>query len=217
MTMVCVFKLLHFCKQLSKVNQNSKCKKMKAIQVFVIIIFISFAMAIDEPWNVDWSQVMMREDEPGFWDNRDIRPNKVLKRFNRGGRIVGGWEVKENEHPYQAGLLHAVGSSTFLCGGSILSASVILTAAHCPEGTDSTQVIVGAHRLMTLERTQQRININRAQYRLHPQYNPRNLNNDIAILLLPYAVEYTQFVQAINIPRADELQRDFVDSNATVR
>lgn len=47
------------------------------------------------------------------------------------------------------------------------------------------------------EANQQRRTVTPAGIRLHPQYTPSNLNNDIAILIVPTALTFNQFVQPI--------------------
>ena len=89
---------------------------------------------------------------------------------------------------------------TGLCGGSVISATVVLTAAHCPIGSSSTQVILGAHQLTANEANQQRRTVPSARYRLHASYNPSNLNNDIATLILATAVTANQFVRWSILP-----------------
>ena len=47
------------------------------------------------------------------------------------GRIVGGSEAAANQFPYQAALFpHTLGGKIF-CGGSIISAYHLISAAHC--------------------------------------------------------------------------------------
>jgi chymotrypsin len=108
--------------------------------------------------------------------------------------------VTPHTHPYQAGLLMSFSGGTGLCGGSVISPTVVLTAAHCPIGSSSTQVILGAHTLTANEATQQRRTVSSAGYRLHQSYNPSNLNNDIATLILPNAVAATAQVQWSVLP-----------------
>lgn len=190
---------------------------MKTIQVFVMAIIASLALA-----EVDWSQVKIREEAPGFWDNRLFKP-KMITRHNfhssSDGRIVGGWEVQPNEIPHQAGLLMEMGAGVYLCGGSIITPSTVLTAAHCTEDTTRTQVRLGAHRLSSDdEPTQQRFLVERSGYRFHPLYNWRTFNNDVCILLLPASIKYTPQVQHIELPRSIELQQNLFDGKVgTVR
>jgi secreted trypsin-like serine protease len=119
--------------------------------------------------------------------------------------------------PFQAALLMVIGENTYLCGGSIIRENVVLTAAHCPEGTERTYVVVGAHRLGAAEESQQRITVTRSGYRPHPLYNPRNFNNDIFLFLLPTPIEFNSFVQPIALPRSETLMaQDFSGETARV-
>lgn len=191
-------------------------RKMKTIQILTIAILVSCNFA-DEAWIVDWSKVQMK---PSSLKNRWSKPKLTRLENDKKNRIVGGSEVTPNVHPYQVGLLLGIPNTEryFLCGGSILNDRTILTAAHCTEGTDRVQVILGAHNITsTTESTQQRINANSSQYRCHFAYNPWNLNNDICIILLDQKIVFNDFVQPIELPRAAHLrERSFVTELATV-
>ena len=45
----------------------------------------------------------------------------------RGNRIVGGQDAAEREYPWMVSL----GASRGYCGGALISASKVVTAAHC--------------------------------------------------------------------------------------
>ena len=172
------------------------------MKLFFVALFSSWALlafADEENWNVDWSKVVPIIDIPGFWDGREIKPIVYPVDQSRTGRIVGGEVVVPGTHPYQAGLLISLPGGTGLCGGSIVAPRAILTAAHCPIGSSSTQVVLGAHQITTLEDGQQRMNVAPAQYRIHPSYNPSTLNNDIAILITPFTIVYTARRQPITM------------------
>ena len=182
--------------------------KTKLLVVATFTLLAVSAFADEENWEIDWSTVIPRTQAPGyvlliielninlmflafyelsFWDNRLLKPASAPSR-QRIGRIVGGVIVQPNSHPYQVGLLQRVNILiTTLCGGSLLTTRSVLTAAHCPENTQSTQAILGAHVLNANEPNQQRQTIQATGYRFHPQYNTQTLENDIAILILPSA------------------------------
>merc|ERR1719458_1774390 len=61
------------------------------------------------------------------------------------GRIVGGQEAEEHEYPWQVGLVSRNGRSPW-CGGTLISSTHVLTAAHCTQtDASSIRVILGEH------------------------------------------------------------------------
>lgn len=178
------YKSSSFPKELHKFVLNSTKMKLIVVAIFALLAVSANAMPVEGDWDViDWSKVVPVTEMPGFWDGREIQPAFIPG--DRAGRIVGGAIVTPHAHPYQAGLLMQFGGGTGLCGGSIISTRTILTAAHCPIGSSSTQVILGAHQLTALEGTQHRQTSPSSTYRIHGSYNPSNLNNDIATIQLP--------------------------------
>jgi hypothetical protein len=159
---------------------------MKLLLIAVVLFATSALAEYEVDWdNIDWSTVVPREDEPGFWDkvDPDLRPKPVGPRYR--GRIRGGAEVVPHSHPYAVNILSSTGSGSFTCGASIISRRSILTAAHCPINTISTLAIAGAHNRQIVEPTQQRLSVPSASYRLHPSFNPSTLANDIGLLIMP--------------------------------
>jgi chymotrypsin len=69
-----------------------------------------------------------------------------------------------------------------------------------PEGSQSTQVVLGAHQLTANEPNQQRQTVPQSGYRIHAQYAPSTLANDVAILILPNAAVFNAFVQPTVLP-----------------
>jgi len=190
--------------------------KLLVAAIFAVLAVSAFA---EDDWdNIDWSKVLPVTDMPGFWDGREIRPAFYPGDMTRTGRIVGGAIVTPGAHPYQAGLLMAFGGGTGLCGGSLVTARTILTAAHCPIGSSSTQVILGAHTLQATEASQVRRTVTNtgSNYRLHGSYNPSNLNNDIAMLIMPTpAIGMTARIQISALPPAGNSET-FAGVTATV-
>ncbi|KAJ8913218.1 hypothetical protein NQ315_016161 [Exocentrus adspersus] len=110
-----------------------------------------------------------------------------------GTRIIGGDEVVPTSVPYQAAVLL---NGTFVCGGSLISTKVVLTAGHCAVAAVFAVVVLGAHDLRTIESTQQRFNT--SDILVHENYT-EFLENDVALVLLPEAAQLTTSVQIVEL------------------
>jgi trypsin len=105
-------------------------------------------------------------------------------------RIIGGQEAAINRYPYLAALYStAVDKTHPICGGMLIHANVILTAAHCIELVDA--VLLGAHDLSTAEvfalgsePNKELHMIGDSQKITHPEYNEVNLKADFALIIL---------------------------------
>jgi len=189
------------------------------MKFLILAIFVAVASAAEnydgpEYAPFDASTIIPVQDMPGFWEGRDF-PAAFTDPIARNRRIVGGVEVVPHSHPYQVALHITFGGGTGLCGGSVLTTRSALTAAHCPIGSSSTLVIAGAHNRNVVEPNQQRRTVTSANYRIHAQYNPSNLNNDIAILITPTpAFTFNAFVTATRRPAGAQLQELFVGDQA---
>lgn len=61
-------------------------------------------------------------------------PAAKLRDLLPESRIVGGSLASAGQFPYQVGLSLSDGKSSWWCGGSIIAANWIITAAHCTDG-----------------------------------------------------------------------------------
>nr|CAD7435457.1 unnamed protein product [Timema monikensis] len=101
-------------------------------------------------------------------------------------RIIGGASAARGQFPWQAYLI--LGGSG-LCGGSIISSTWILTAAHCLQGFDTFSVTLGA-----TSRAVPQIGSHTQVSRLaiiHAQYSGIFIRNDIGLIRLDSAVAFS--------------------------
>ena len=84
------------------------------------------------------------------------------------------------------------------CGGTLISSTHVLTAAHCTDGETprSMRVILGEHNIADSEFN--RVDV--AEIINHPNYNSRTVNNDYAILRLANPVTFTNEVSPACLP-----------------
>ena len=110
-------------------------------------------------------------------------------------RIVGG-ETAASATWGWAVSLHISGG--YLCGGSIISNSWVITAAHCVDGVAPSEITIYAGSTRRWVGTQTRIV---SQVIVHSNYNPSSYVNDIALLRLASALNMSDpYVSAICLP-----------------
>jgi len=112
--------------------------------------------------------------------------------------IVGGEEAVPHSIPWQVSLRRERDDFHF-CGGSVLSANAIVTAAHCTEIWDSpgeVQIVAGGHNNAKPDGLEQRRNV--AKLTVHEDY--ASLKNDIAIWELTEPLLLDERVQPVPMP-----------------
>ena len=122
----------------------------------------------------------------------------------RHNRIIGGQDTEVNEYPWQV----LIGG----CGGSIISRSHILTAAHCmfwdraqtwPKEFSDITVVTGEHDTTDSNKTEHTI----LRYDNHPEYktgyrrySSRTENYDISIITLSSPLTFSPIASPVCLP-----------------
>ncbi|EDW47400.1 GM21283 [Drosophila sechellia] len=120
------------------------------------------------------------------------------------GRIVGGTATTISSFPWQISLQR---SGSHSCGGSIYSANIIVTAAHCLQRSSSRAGHCLHERSVTLMKVRvgaQNHNyggtlVPVAAYKVHEQFDSRFLHYDIAVLRLSTPLTFGLSTRAINL------------------
>ncbi|XP_060800743.1 trypsin 5G1-like [Amyelois transitella] len=117
------------------------------------------------------------------------------------GKIVGGQEVTINEYPYQVYLLIQIGINYYACGGSIISANYVLTAAHCLVGATRVHVRAGSTDSDSGGKM-----YSSSIYTIHPKYNRQTSDYDIGVikLLRKMTLDGTT-TKAVQLPSSDTM------------
>merc|ERR1719367_729253 len=113
------------------------------------------------------------------------------------GRIVGGQETEQHEYPWQVGLVTPNGRTPW-CGGTLISSTHVLTAAHCldDDWQKDIRVILGEHNIADNEYN--RVDV--AEIMIHPKYRKWTTNNDHGIIRLANPVNFTNEVSPACLP-----------------
>ncbi|EDO37084.1 predicted protein [Nematostella vectensis] len=112
--------------------------------------------------------------------------------------VIGGVNAQSGAWPWQIALER---SGSFICGGSLVSPTWVVTAAHCIAGsshTPSYKVVTGEHIRNSPEGTEQTHDVKRII--THPTYNSPQLSNDIALIELSSPVPLSDRVNPVCLP-----------------
>nr|DAA64580.1 TPA_exp: chymotrypsin 5 [Locusta migratoria] len=128
-----------------------------------------------------------------------------------GGRIVGGSAASRGQFPHQAAVIM---DDSYLCGGSLISTSVVLTAGHCASGFSTWAVSLGGNRRSGSE--DGRITITTRSATVHSGYSSVTLTNDVAVIFLGTNVDLTTYIQLVNLPSRSQAGNTFEGQSVTV-
>ncbi|XP_068280844.1 LOW QUALITY PROTEIN: transmembrane protease serine 9-like [Nyctibius grandis] len=107
-------------------------------------------------------------------------------------RIIGGRPCSIKQRPFQVALIKR---GQILCGGSLIDAQWVLTAAHCRQPINAVQVLIGTDTLRDRTGVVRLV----SRFVVHPQYNPRKNDNDFMLLRLNKPVEFNDNIKKIRI------------------
>ncbi|KAJ8719647.1 hypothetical protein PYW08_011822 [Mythimna loreyi] len=135
---------------------------------------------------------------------QNLENNQVVQ-----NKIVGGQVTDITETPYLAGVIvQILPIFTSVCGATLISSTRLLTAAHCQyDGVFTAQhftVVLGSNTLF-----RGGLRIVTSNVVVHPEWNPSNLANDIAVIRVD-TVTYSNTIRPISLPLGNEINDDFV-------
>lgn len=125
------------------------------------------------------------------------------------GRIINGEPAAVNQFPWHA-TIQTIPANT-ICGGSLISSTFVLTSANCVRLATSVTIGLGSITIgaPTVSLTSNII-------RMHPQFNPQNINNDVALIQLPLQVGPTISIQIIQLARRVHVGQELINTVGTI-
>merc|ERR1711935_530237 len=126
-------------------------------------------------------------------------PSWMKSAFSSTDRIVGGANAGSTI-PWQVSLRNSASGDDHFCGGTILDANTVLSAAHCfHNGHQGVVAVAGAHK-RSVNTGVQTSTISKSIYNQDAKYNKENMDNDIIILKLTTALKFNENVQPACLP-----------------
>ncbi|XP_034828236.1 collagenase-like [Maniola hyperantus] len=163
----------------------------------ILVVLSLVAVAVSQPIEEDVATTFNYHEHTGVHELARIKAIEDAIDFD-GSRIVGGGPANLGQYPFLGGLIITLADGRqSVCGSSLLTNTRSVTAAHCWfDGRNQARtftVTLGTVRLFT---GGTRINTNNV--RMHPNWNPRNAQNDVAIIHIPH-VGYTNNIRNVNL------------------
>ncbi|XP_026053156.1 elastase-1-like [Carassius auratus] len=121
-------------------------------------------------------------------------------------RVVGGEVAQPNSWPWQISLQYLSGGSYYhTCGGSLIRANWVMTAAHCVDTSRTWRVVLGDHNLNTNEGREQYMSVSNVY--IHPNWNSNNVASgyDIALLRLSSSATLNSYVKLATLPPSGQV------------
>ncbi|XP_050550406.1 brachyurin-like [Spodoptera frugiperda] len=138
---------------------------------------------------------------------------RVAEEEASASRIVGGQASSLGQFPYQAGLLADFSLGQGVCGGSLIKANSVLTAAHCWfDGQNQAwrfTVVLGSIRLFSGGTRVLSSNVV-----MHGSWTPNLIRNDVAVIKLSSNVALSDTIAVIALPSGSQLNENFAGENA---
>jgi Trypsin len=140
------------------------------MKLFIVLACLAGALAFEfDPKEIDHENLIpVYETVEWKAANPDmVKQVESLKPYKhpRNGRIWGGRLANPGELPYQVGIVVLLSRQAF-CGGSIVSANFVLSAAGCFPGDPNAVVEIGSVDRNTVPEF-----INAAEKILHPAFD----------------------------------------------
>ncbi|XP_065090119.1 trypsin alpha-3-like [Ochlerotatus camptorhynchus] len=115
-------------------------------------------------------------------------------------KIVGGHPIGIEQVPYQVSVqIKTRSSQRHICGGAIISADKVLTAAHCISDKGKYAVRAGSSNHNDGGQL-----VNVADYHIHPEFSNYHLTNDIGMLRLEISLYFSRTVSLISLAYSEQ-------------
>lgn len=144
------------------------------------------------------------------------QPQKTYNKFQSCGKrqlyhselISNGQAAKAGDWPFHATIFHtSIRTFQYKCGGTVISNSLILTAAHCilENGNqiipERVKVHLGRGNLGNFDMNSQEFEV--FEIMCHEEFNRGTVRHDIALLKLATSIAFTTFIQPACLPELE--------------
>ena len=129
---------------------------------------------------------------------------------------MGGDDTQFGGHPWQVAVIkQSFLSKRISCGGALISDRWVITAGHCVYNTplSKLRIRLGEWNVRAQDEPLPHEDFEVEETAVHPDYNPANFRNDIALVRLAEKVVFKEHIVPVCLP---EYRQNFVGKYARV-
>ena len=152
--------------------------RLNVVSIEIFLIFNILCLRVSTHSTVKKLKLTNKSTSSSRTRNSAIFQCGISRYYGPAQRVVGGREARIGEFPW---IVSVHSNGHFRCGGSILDAFHILTAAHCVKGAHPSEISIRYNSLLQSRNGSQRSAL---KLIIHPKYNIRTIDNDIALIRL---------------------------------
>uniref|UniRef100_A0A672TZE4 pancreatic elastase II n=1 Tax=Strigops habroptila TaxID=2489341 RepID=A0A672TZE4_STRHB len=120
-------------------------------------------------------------------------------------RVVGGEDAVPHSWPWQISLQYSRNRQWYhTCGGTLIKANWVLTAAHCISSTLTYRVLLGK-QVLSEENEPGSVTVSVVKTIVHEKWDSDLIINDIALVKLAEEVQESDTIQAATLPPAGQI------------
>ncbi len=116
---------------------------------------------------------------------------------------MGGEDTQFGGHPWQVALIkQSFLSKRISCGGALVSERWVITAGHCVATTSLSRMRIrlGEWNIRSHSEPYPHEDYELESKHVHPEYNPKNFRNDIAMVRLAKDVHFKEHILPVCLP-----------------
>ncbi|XP_050957605.1 uncharacterized protein LOC127158567 [Labeo rohita] len=111
-------------------------------------------------------------------------------------KIVGGQNAVKGSWPWQASINY-IPNGDLVCGGSLINKDWVLSAVQCFQELNTSTTVIYLGRHQQIGANPHEISRRVDQIVIHPEYNPKNFDNDIALVKLSSSVTFNEYISPV--------------------